>query len=140
MALYLLFIMSVMKIAIPIYGDRVSPRFDCSNSFSLISIENGKIVERNDVLLPLDNPITGIEGLIKLKVDILICGAINGFTVRMLHDKGIKVIPWIIGEIDKIVEAFISGELKPGFTFAPDGRKYCRRMRMGKGGRWKNFN
>lgn len=140
MASYLLIIIMVMRIAIPTFGDRVSPRFDCSNSFCLISIENNNVIEKSNVLLPSNNPITGIEELIKLKVDLLICGAINGFTVRMLQDKGVKVIPWVIGEVDKILNSYLSGELKPGFTFAPDGRKFCRRMRIGRGGRWKNFN
>ncbi len=37
-----------MKVAIPIFGPRVSPRFDCAPSLLLFTVEDGKVVERGE--------------------------------------------------------------------------------------------
>ena len=33
-----------MKVAIPTFGDRVSPRFDCANTFLVVTLERDEIV------------------------------------------------------------------------------------------------
>ena len=122
-----------MKVAISIFENRISPRFDCTYRFMTVSIESGKIINKEKVVLSSINPIQSVNEIANLGIDTLICGAINEFTFRMLTRKGINVIPWIIGNTDEVLDLFLSGSLEPGITFFPDGRRTCRRVRFGKG-------
>jgi len=122
-----------MKIAIPIFGNRVSPRFDCAYRFLIVSTEKDRILDKENIVLGSINPIQRVNELANMGVDTLICGAINEFTFRMLTDKGINVIPWVIGNTDEVLDLFLSGGLEPGVTFFPDGRRICRRLRFGPG-------
>ena len=124
-----------MKIAIPVFDNRISPRFDCAYRFMIVSIEGGKIVSKERLVLRSINPIQRVNEISDMGIDTLICGAINEFTFRMLVGKGIDVIPWIIGNTDEVLNLFLSGSLEPGITFFPDGRRICRRVRFGRGKR-----
>ena len=130
-----------MKVAIPIFGNRISPRFDCTHRFLVVTIDEGKIVSKEKLALNSINPIQRANELVFMGVDTLICGAINEFTFRMLVAKGINVIPWIIGNMDEVLDLFLKGKLESGITFFPDGRRICRRVRFGRekqrrGPRW----
>jgi len=122
-----------MKVAIPIFSNRVSPRFDCAYKFLIVSIEDGTIRNKENVVLSSINPISRVNELADLGVKKLICGALNEFTFRLLMSKGIDVIPWITGDTDEVLNLFLNDGLKPGITFFPDGRRICRRVRFGGG-------
>ena len=122
-----------MKVAIPIFENRVSPRFDCTYRFMIVSIEAGKIINKEKAVLSSINPIQRVNEITNMSIDTLICGAVNELTFRMLVGKGINVIPWIIGNTDEVLNLFLSGGLEPGITFFPDGRRICRRVRFGRG-------
>ena len=121
-----------MKIAVPIFGERVAPRFDCATSFRILTCDNGEIKKSEDVVLASTKSLERINLLFNLGIKILICGAINEFALRMFTEKGINVIPWIIGDVQKVINSYLKGDLKPGYTFSPDGKRFCCRMRFGK--------
>ena len=121
-----------MKIAIPIFGSRVSPRFDCAVHLLFLTLENGKIVSQEEISMIPWNPLQRIEKLKELQVQTLICGGIDGNSERMLQNYSIQVIPWIFGEITDALDAFLKGKLKPGFILYPR----CGRMER----RWQRRN
>ncbi|MFC1562872.1 NifB/NifX family molybdenum-iron cluster-binding protein [candidate division KSB1 bacterium] len=122
-----------MKIAVPIYENRISPRFDCANKFLVVSVDNGEIVDKDNLVLSSINPIHRVNELVNFNIDTLICGAINEFTYGMISSKGIDVIPWVTGDVAEVLDLFLNGELMPGMTFFPDGRRICRKVRFGRG-------
>ncbi len=122
-----------MKIAIPIFENRISPRFDCAYRFMIVHIDNGEIKEKDTMVLSSINPIQRINELANMSVDTIICGAINKFTFRMIKGKNINIIPWITGDANEVLDLYLRGELEPGMTFFPDGRRICRRVRFGRG-------
>lgn len=66
-----------MKIAIPIFGPRVSPRFDCAPGLLLFTLERGKVVDREELpLIPWD-PWLRMEKLKEMNIQALICGGID---------------------------------------------------------------
>lgn len=123
-----------MKIAIPLHENRVSPRFDCAYRFMIVTAENNAVTNLETISFHSINPMQRINELVSADIDTLICGAINEFTFRMITEKGIDIIPWIIGPVDEVLDLFMKGELRAGESFFPDGRRMCRRIRFGGGG------
>ncbi len=124
-----------MKVAIPIFNSRVSPRFDFALKLLVATIEKGKIQERQEHSLVGLNPIRRSALLNELGVDLMICGGISGFSQRFLLGNGIEVVPMVQGEIEEVLELFVKGNLNPAFlTPAQNRRLYCH---QGKRGRWR---
>ena len=61
-----------MKIAIPLFDQRVSPRFDCAQDILLASVKNGDIVKRRKLSSAGWNPRERVKQLYELGVDILL--------------------------------------------------------------------
>jgi predicted Fe-Mo cluster-binding NifX family protein len=117
-----------MKIAIPLFGSRVSPRFGCEPEILIVDIEERKETNRQRF------PTTGlgipqrISLLSSLSVDTLICGGIDIFCLRSLSGRGFQVISGVIGEADEVLNCFLSGKLREGQCV-----RGGRRFRGGKG-------
>lgn len=105
-----------MKVAIPIFGPRVSPRFDFAPALLILTLENGKIVERAELPLSTWNIWQRVEKMKELQVHTLICGGIDGNSERMLKSQQIEVIPWVAGEAEKALHFFLKGKLQPGMV------------------------
>jgi predicted Fe-Mo cluster-binding NifX family protein len=116
-----------MRVAIPIFGPRVSPRFDCAPSLLLFTVENGKVVERGEAYLTHLDLWQRLGRLRELGIQALICGGIDGHSARVLQDYQIQVISWVAGEADEAMKLFLQGELKSGsFLYPRCGRKRYR--------------
>lgn len=101
-----------MRLAIPLFGARVSPRFDYAPRLLLLSIEGGKVVSREEIPL---NPLVlwqRVEKIKELKVDVVICGGIDEGSKCWLIDHQIQVIPLIAGEARRALIDFLAGRLK----------------------------
>jgi predicted Fe-Mo cluster-binding NifX family protein len=117
-----------MKIAVPLFGSRIAPRYDCARSLLLVEMEDGRVTGRRTVPMPDSNPFQRARALIDLGVKVLICGGIDGFSQNEFSARGVSVIGWVTGEAGDALEAFLRGDLEPGFMMGPGGR--CR-------GRWR---
>jgi len=51
------------------------------------------------------------ELLQELGVSSLICGAISNHTARIVERCGIELMPWFVGEIDDVIDAYCTGSL-----------------------------
>ena len=100
-----------MKIAIPMFNSRVSPRFDFAAKILIATIESGKISERQEYALTNIHQIRRSSLLCDLGVKVLICGGISSFCHRLIVDNGIRIIPMIQGEIEEVLNHFINGSL-----------------------------
>ena len=112
-----------MKVAIPLFGSRVSPRFDCAQRMLLVKIEDKEVVEKEEIWVARWNPLQRITRLTELGIDTVICGGISNFSVRMLANNGIRVISWITGEAEEAIKLHLKGQLKPGVIMGPGGRR-----------------
>ena len=121
-----------MRIAIPIFGPRVSPRFDCAPSLLLFRVENGKVVEQGEVSLSELAPWQRLGRVQELGIQIMICGGIDGYSARLLEAQQIQVFAWIAGEAEEAIKTFLRGELKSGLSLCPGCGGKRVRMRKGK--------
>lgn len=116
-----------MKVAIPIFGPRVSPRFDFAPGLLLFTLEKGKVVERGEICLNPLNASQRVERLRELGIQALICGGIDGYSAQVLEASQIQVIAWVAGEAEEAMECYLRGELTPGLNICPGfGRKRFR--------------
>jgi predicted Fe-Mo cluster-binding NifX family protein len=104
----------MMKVAIPLFGSRVSPRFGCESEILIVDVEEHQEINRQKLsTVGLGVP-QRMSLLSSLSVDTLICGGIDTFCLRSLSAKGFRVIPGVIGEADEALRYFLSGKLRKG--------------------------
>jgi predicted Fe-Mo cluster-binding NifX family protein len=123
-----------MKAAMTVWDGRVSPVFDVSRELVILTIENGAVTERCSENIQAPSAALKIDRLTELGVETLICGAISEPLRRELVARGLKVLGFVAGEIDDVVEAFLSG----GQLIAMPGccgkrNRFRGRLRSGRG-------
>jgi predicted Fe-Mo cluster-binding NifX family protein len=124
-----------MKIAIPLFGTRVSPHFDHALTALLVQVENGTVIKRHEVSLGAFDSMQRIALFKNEAIDTIICGGVSTFLQNLLKEQNIRVIPWITGEAQEALELFMRGALEPG-TMVCQGRRrrwrFCVNHRKGK--------
>ena len=93
-----------MKVAIPIFNGRVSPRFDFALKVLVATVEKEEVTGRDTYSLLNLNPIRRNSLLRELGVDVLICGGISDFSIRYLLDLGVEVVAMVSGEAEEVLE------------------------------------
>jgi len=122
----------MIKIAIPLFGTRVSPRFDYTQGFLLVEEENGEIIERQEISAEDLTPYTRVRKLSELGIDTLICGGIDRASTQQLSFNGIRIYSWVTGEAEDALRCFLEGRLETGVMIGAGGHR-CGRWRF-KGG------
>lgn len=112
-----------MKIAIPVFQTKISPRFDSAQSFLLMLIKNDGIVTREELPMMGWSLSAKRKELVKRDVDTVICGGIDMESMQYLCSGGIKVYSWITGEIEDAVTRFIDKGLESGIIIGARGRR-----------------
>jgi len=115
-----------MKIAIPAFQTKISPRFDSTQGFILLQVEKSNVMKREE-LPTKDWPSSAkIKQLVDLGVDTLICGGIDLESMQQLNFNGIKIYSWITGEIEDAVTRFLNQGLESGIILGTRGRRKGR--------------
>ena len=130
---------AMIRIAIPIWDDCVSPAFDFARRLIIVDIEDGREATRSEIMLLPESASQRAERLRDLGVAILICGAISRDLVGWVARGDIEILPYVSGPIDKVLKAYVSGQLaNPRFVLpgcwpgARNGFRRCRRRRRGR--------
>lgn len=76
--------------------------------------------------LPADYPESKLAFLKEQQVDVLICGAISRRVQKYAEELGIRVNPFVSGEVREVWEAWKSGQLDEACYSMPGCRR-CRR-------------
>jgi predicted Fe-Mo cluster-binding NifX family protein len=115
-----------MKIAIPIFENRVSPRFDFSPELWIIEVESGEVVSQEKFPTANLNLPKRLEQITSNGVDKIICGGIDGLSRNQLGSRGIDVVQDVIGDAEIVFDLFMRGRLRPGFRCERRGRRrFC---------------
>ena len=120
-----------MKLALAVWNGRISPVFDASRHLDVLAIDNGQVVSRHEYEIETSDPFARAKRLADLGVETLICGAVSRPLAEMIGARGIRVIPFVAGETEEVLAAFLAGKL-PSPSMAMPG--CCgRRMRFRSG-------
>jgi predicted Fe-Mo cluster-binding NifX family protein len=109
-----------VKIAVPTFGSRVSPRFDCAQVILVVTAEGGTVVERHELTAADWTSRERVSRLADLGVSAVICGGIDGWSAGSLCSAGITVYSAVAGEISAALDAWRRGELRASGDPLPD--------------------
>ena len=116
------------KTAFTHWDDRIAPVFDVARQVRVVETESGRIVAEREESLADGPPAQKVSRLAELGVGTLVCGAISRNLREMVVARGIRVVPFVAGDLREIVEAWLNGHLDRD-VFAMPG--CCRRGRGG---------
>jgi predicted Fe-Mo cluster-binding NifX family protein len=111
-----------MKIAIPVFHTKISPRFDQTQGFVLLETKNDSVVARENLTTKRWSVIEKMKQLVALRVDTLICGGIDRASLQYLSLNGVNIYSWVTGEIDDAVTCFLENRMKPGIILGKQGK------------------
>jgi len=120
-----------MRIAIPHWQGRVSPVFDVAGNLLFIDVTDGKEQARQNVAVDAEQPQARANLLVQHGATVLICGAISWPLERIIAASGIEVIPQVCGDIERVLAAFISGQLNQDVFLMPGCRRRRWRLQTG---------
>ena len=127
-----------MKVAFPVWNERISPLFDTAAVLRVADVEGGRVVRRQDYPMPRDLPAAKVNLLLGLGVEVLLCGALSPFFARTISASGITLVSWLAGDAEEVLQRFVDGTLTdPRFSlpgFRAGGRRRRRRMGFGRRG------
>lgn len=132
-----------MKVAIPVWQSRVSPVFDTAERLLVLDVEYGRELSRVEHPMAGIPPMRRARRLSELGVDVLLCGAISRPVLQLMTASGIRVIPWVSGEINDLLAWYLDGKpldgrfLMPGCGHRNRFRGSCRR---GRARHWANYS
>jgi len=115
-----------MKIAIPAFDSKVSPRFDTSQELVLLEVIDGNVINQERQPLQTYSVSEKIRTLLEQGVDTLICGGIDRLSRQQLGFNRIEVYSWVTGEIEDAVSCFLRNGLNSGTILGSNGRKEGR--------------
>lgn len=114
----------MMNVAFTIWGDRISPVFDAAHDLMVAVIEERGVKEKRFYSFDPDRVAALISMLEHDRVAVLICGAISETPATMITESGIHLIPFISGNVGRILDTFAKGgPLSPVFLMPGCGRQ-----------------
>jgi predicted Fe-Mo cluster-binding NifX family protein len=123
---------TVMRIALTVWNGRISPVCDVARRLLIVELEAGKAVSRHEETFSCTEPGQPVKRLTDIQPAALICGAISVPLVEWLTASGIQVFPFIAGEVEDVIAAYVGGTLNNQALAMPGCRG--RRRQCGRGG------
>lgn len=100
-----------MKVALTVWENRISPLFDSARTLLIVDIvdrtETGRYFESFNCEAPFSRAVRMSE----LKIEVLICGAVSGPFANIIESNDIRIIPFIAGTVDEVLDAYLAGRL-----------------------------
>jgi len=113
---------SIMKIAIPVFHSKISPRFDEAQEFVLLETEGASIISKENFSTKGWSTIERMKQLVSLGVETLICGGIDRGSLQYLSFNGIKIYSWVTAEVDDAIDCYMKNKMRPGLILGENGR------------------
>ena len=99
-----------MKLAISVCEGRVSNVFDFAQKAMVVELREATESDRVEVVVSGQGP-ARMARLRQLGVDTLICGAISRPLASAASVFGIRLLPYVTGSLDEVIEAYRKGKL-----------------------------
>jgi predicted Fe-Mo cluster-binding NifX family protein len=122
-----------MRTAFATWNDRIAPVFDVTRRLHVVDTAGRRVLRESEESLDDEEPTGRAAHLATLGIDALVCGAISRPQEALIQAYGVRVVPFVTGELPEVVDAWREGRLASG-DFAMPG---CggRRGRQSRGGR-----
>jgi predicted Fe-Mo cluster-binding NifX family protein len=118
-----------MKVAVTIWKGRISPVADLTQELLVVDIVGQSITRRHHEHFDNDSLFYRARKLEDLRVKTFICGAISSFYGALVEGYGIRLISFVHGRVDEVLDAFVKNALvNPRFVM---GAYFVDAMRKG---------
>ena len=91
-----------MKVALTVWENRISPLFDAACMLLIADVKKGRVSERRFEAIKCESPYLKIGILNDVGANILVCGGISDFYANIIEARGIKIIPFISGDVNDV--------------------------------------
>ena len=98
----------------PRFGEDIAPCFEYSATVAIFTIERRKVVDQIDFRLQSREALDRLRLLRDQQVDVLICGGVQDVVEKLVRARGIRVISWVSGRVEDLLEQYIANTLVPG--------------------------
>lgn len=118
-----------MKVAIPINGERIAPRLPLAKEVIIVELRGKREMGRDKVNISLLHALEIPDFLASQGVTQVIAGGVDGHLLEMLRMHNIEVTWGIIGDVDDVLDLYLSNRLRLGMGPCPPrrGRRRLRR-------------
>jgi predicted Fe-Mo cluster-binding NifX family protein len=100
-----------MKVAVPVFKNRVSPRIDVSDGLFIYEIQKGAIKQKVKYPLVFDYPAELVAFLQKKGIKKIICGGCPHFFARSLLLSGFELLSGLSGDSEQVMNLLVEGKL-----------------------------
>ncbi len=107
-----------MKVALTVWGNRISPVFESARTLLLAEIDGFRIMDKTHVSCDCQDP-RFLDTLKTMNIDILICGAISDLSMRIIAASSIKLIPFVTGNALQVLDFYMNETPVPPAYFMP---------------------
>jgi predicted Fe-Mo cluster-binding NifX family protein len=120
-----------MRIAIPRYNGRISPRFGFAQDVLVADLAGGGDPHSEILSLERCFPEEIPRMLHGKGVQVVLTGGINVHFQDLFRALGIEVIWGLIGTPEEAIHGYVSGQIIPGMGRCPSNKSHRRRGRRG---------
>lgn len=104
-----------MKILITAQGDFVAPRFDLTAEVVIATVDRGMLAGKpRTIIMDRPSPEDLSNLIMEEGISTVICGGIEDRQYQFLTWKKIRVIDFVIGDHESVLNQFLAGDLHPG--------------------------
>jgi predicted Fe-Mo cluster-binding NifX family protein len=128
-------VMAGVRVAVAVWGERVSPLLDVSRRALLLDFDNGQVVSKRELALPDGRAEAKLEALHDQGVTTLLCGAVSQELAARARALGLELVAFLAGDVEAVVAAYLAGQLPNDELVMPG----CRARRR-QGQRWKYWD
>jgi len=122
-----------MKIAVAVWKNRISPLLDSASMLLIAKIESGSIISRRYETFQSEVLSSKAIRIHTMGVKVVICGAVSHFLANMIEAYGIRIIPFVAGDVNQVLDTYLKGNL-PTPKFQMPGCRIRRRRRFRSAG------
>jgi predicted Fe-Mo cluster-binding NifX family protein len=122
-----------MRVAFATWNGRIAPLFDVTRLLHVVDTAGRQVVRESEESLDEQAPAARAAHLADLGIHALVCGAISRSQEALILAHGLKVVPFVSGELPDVVAAWRARRLASD-TFAMPGCG-CGQRRRFRGGR-----
>ena len=122
------------KIAVTVWGQRVSPVFDSARTLLIAEIDGNVLVGSSHLAFDPERPLELLQMLRAQQVTLIICGAVSEGPAAMIEAAGVELIPFIAGDVRQVLDKFLQGQpFSADFSMPGCGKNICCRGKIRRG-------
>lgn len=121
-----------MRIAIPVFGANISPRFDCASSVLMVDVTDGAVTGRRMEAVEPFLRRHQLDVLRRKGVEVLLCGGIRRCDYFWLVRSGITVHAGLVGEVEELITAYLQGKIQSEEPDRTARQNHARRRRASR--------